>query len=136
MKLRNLYIVFLLVAFISCGKDNPEKGGDKNEPHIVDGVAPKSGGILTATLNAGIAPLSFTKTISNACVGYVHRESQPLPDLFFQCPTGVPSGNGIRTSLGLNLCKFDGFAPSGQPIYTSPDYCQRLPSIPVSASMR
>ena len=120
MKLRNLYIVFLLVAFISCGKDNPEKGGDKNEPHIVDGVAPKSGGILTATLDGGLAPLSFTKTISNACVGYVYSGSGALPDLFFQCPTGVPSGNGIRTSLGLNLCKFDGFAPSGQPLYTSP----------------
>ena len=120
MKLRNLYIVFLLVAFISCGKDNPEKGGDKNEPHIVDGVAPKSGGILTATLDGGLAPLSFTKTISNACVGYVYSGFGALPDLFFQCPTGVSSGNGIKTCLGLNLCKFEGFTPSGQPLYSAP----------------
>lgn len=120
MKFRTVYIVFLLAALVSCGKDNPEKGGGKPKPHIVDGVAPVSGGILTATLDDGLAPLSFTKTISNACVGYVYSGSNELPDLFFQCPTGVSVGNGIPSYLGLNVCEFKGMGPGGCPVYSAP----------------
>lgn len=118
MKRILIYAAAALMAAASCGKTPVAESG--TEPVPVDGTAPKSGGILTATLSGGLAPLSFTKTISNNCIGYAYLSGGEMPDLFFQCPGGVPSSNGISSYLGLNLCEFKGWASSGEPLYGAP----------------
>ena len=119
MRIRHILLFAALLAALSCHKD--DKGGSGGtERHIVEGSAPVSGGILAATLDGGLAPLSFTKTISNHCVGCSYRAGAAMPDLFFQCPTGVKAGNGIQSCLGLNLCEFREFAGDGSPVYSAP----------------
>lgn len=118
MSRKLIYGLLAAAAVCSCGKTPASPQGD--DPVVVDGVAPESGGMLSATLNGGLAPLSFTKTISNYCVGYAYLSGGEMPDLFFQCPNGVPSSNGIRSYMGLNLCEFNGWTSAGEPVYGDP----------------
>ena len=112
-----LSTAFLMAA--SCEKVPPEPGPGP-EPIVVPGVAPASGSMLTATLDGGLAPLSFTKTISNRCIGYAYAGGREMPDLFFQCPNGVSSGNGIASLMGLSVCTFSKWTAAGEPVYNAP----------------
>ncbi len=119
--MKRFLIILALLLPAACRKTPPTPTPvTPPGPVVVDGVAPESGGLLKATLDGGLAPLSFTKTISNICVGAVYQSGKELPDLFFQCPTGVSSGNGIASCLGLNLCEFEGFTDNGCPVYSAP----------------
>lgn len=115
-----LSAVFLMAA--SCEKVPPGP-----VPVVVPGVAPVSGSMLTATLDDGLSPLSFTKTISNLCIGYANTKGWDLPDLFFQCPNGVPSANGIASLMGLSFCEFLGWGDGGEPIYGAPVAVKPVP---------
>ena len=121
MKKAYLILAVAFLAVLSCGK-NPDDGPSPTPKPIgpVQGVAPESGAMLVATLDEGLAPLSFTKTISNHCVGYAYSASGEMPDLFFQCPNGVPSANGIASLLGCSVCEFSGWTAAGEPVYSAP----------------
>ena len=100
--MKKIYLIFAaaLLAAFSCGKDpgdGPSPSPKTDGP--VQGVAPESGSTLKATMDNGLAPLSFTKTISNRCIGYAYFSESELPTLFFQCPNGVPSSNGIASTI-------------------------------------
>ena len=117
--MKRFFALTALALLLSCGKNPPDKPSGP-APIVVDGVAPESGKMLPAVLDRGLAPLSFTKTISNICIGYAYAEGKELPDLFFQCPTGIKSANGIDSFLGTSVCAFEGFAADGSPVYGAP----------------
>lgn len=125
MKRIPIYAILAVLAVFSCEKTPAPS--QEPEPVTVDGTAPQSGGILAATLDKGLAPLSFTKTISNNCIGYAYLSGREMPDLFFQCPNGVPTSNGIRSYLGLNLCEFQGWTSAGEPVYGAPVPVKEVP---------
>ena len=117
--MKRFFALIALALLLSCGKNPPDKPSGP-APIVVDGVAPESGKMLPAVLDRGLAPLSFTKTISNICIGYAYASGKELPDLFFQCPTGVRAANGIDSFLGTSVCAFEGFAADGSPVYGAP----------------
>ena len=79
--MKRFFALIALALLLSCGKNPPDKPSGP-APIVVDGVAPESGKMLPAVLDRGLAPLSFTKTISNICIGYAYASGKELPDLF------------------------------------------------------
>ena len=128
--MKKIYLIFAaaLLAAFSCGKDPGDGPSPSPKPDgPVQGVAPESGSTLKATMNNGLAPLSFTKTISNRCIGYAYFSESELPTLFFQCPNGVPSSNGIASLMGCSVCEFSGWTASGEPVYSAPVQVSPVP---------
>ncbi len=118
----------LAAAFWMAASCEPTPGpGPGPGPEPVAGDAPVSGSMLTATLDDGLAPLSFTKTISNLCIGYAYEAGSELPELFFLCPNGVASSNGIASLMGLSRCSFVGWSADGEPIYSAPVAVKTVP---------
>ena len=130
MKHPFFFLALLLLTAVSCEETptpGPGPGPDPGPEPIITGTVPVSGGMMTASLDAGLAPLSFTKTISNHCVGYRFVSGKEMPDLFFLCPNGVPSANGIATLMGLSVCAFQGWTSAGEPIYGAPEAITKVP---------
>ena len=135
MKKAYLILALALLAASSCGPD-PVPTPSPKPVGPVTGMAPVSGSMLTATLDRGLAPLSFTKTISNHCIGYAYLSESELPALFFQCPNGVQSSNGIASLMGCSVCEFSGWTAAGEPIYGAPVAIASVPWAPSSSCLR